>query len=427
MNAQAHQPTVTNKLQVWLLIGSGVIASAQIGKAMISVPLIRADLEFGFALAGLVVAVFATLGAIFGIGAGALVQRIGLRRALIGGMGIIAAGNVIGALAPNAPVLLLGRIVEGVGYFGVVVAVPASIARIAARGDRDFFMAVWTVYMPTGIMLMLISAPLLAICGWRAFWFASAALAAVSSLVLAVCAAPLPRLSWEQRQTFVEDIGKVVAEPRCLLLGLAFFMFACQLYALTFALPLLLTSQHGVTLSHAGLMSAAVLLVSAGGHVMSGVLLRRGVPIWAVLMAAFASFTLAGAGVYAGELPPAAVALFAALALGLGGLAPGALYAAAPRAAPRPSAVPSAIGVLQQASGLGQFAGPVVLGIVVQHWGWSAAPAIVIPAALCGVVAAFAIRNALQWQETVRIARLPFGRGPGVSDAFRRAACEPGD
>jgi predicted MFS family arabinose efflux permease len=402
MTAQAIEPTVIDKLHVWLLIGSGVIASAQIGKAIISMPLIRAELGLGFDLAGLLVAVFATLGAIFGIGAGALVQYVGLRRALIGGMGIIAAANIVGALAPNSSVLLLGRVVEGVGYFGVVLAVPAAIARLAAGRDRDFFMAVWTVYMPIGIMLMLLSAPLLPMAGWRAFWLASSGVAAGSSLGLAICAPPIPRLPRGRTQTFIDDIGKVATEPTCLLLGVAFFMSACQLYGLTFALPLLLTSEHGVTLGHAGLMSAAVLLISACGHFMSGVLLRRGVPIWAVLIAAFASFALAGAAVYVDELPPAAVALFAALALGFGGMAPGALYAAAPRAAPRPSAVPPAIGVLQQASGLGQFVGPVALGIVVQRWGWSAAPAIVIPTALCGVVAAFAVRIALQWREPVR-------------------------
>jgi hypothetical protein len=47
------------KLQVVLLIGSGIVASAQIGKAIISLPMIRADLSLGLDLAGLIVATFA--------------------------------------------------------------------------------------------------------------------------------------------------------------------------------------------------------------------------------------------------------------------------------------------------------------------------------------------------------------------------------
>ena len=72
----------------------------------------------------------------------------------------------------------------------------------------------------------------------------------------------------------------------------------------------------------------------------------------------FAVFAIASFAIYDGALPPTGVALVAALALGAGGLAPGALYASAPQAAPSPAAVPATIGLLQQASNLGQFAGP---------------------------------------------------------------------
>jgi predicted MFS family arabinose efflux permease len=94
-------------------------------------------------------------------------------------------------------------------------------------------------------------------------------------------------------------------------------------------------------------------------------------------------------------LPPQGVTLTAAVALGIGGLAPGAIYAAAPRAAPAPGAVPPTIGLVQQASNLGQFAGAVVLGLWVEYLGWQAAPAILAPAAFAGLVAAFVLRRIL--------------------------------
>jgi MFS family permease len=121
--------------------------------------------------------------------------------------------------------------------------------------------------------------------------------------------------------------------------------------------------------------------------------LRAGVPIWANVAAAFCAFALCTFSVYAEMMSAALVGLTAALALGVGGLAPGALYAAAPRVAPSPRAVPATIGMLQQASNLGQFAGPLVLGIWVQHAGWRAAPTIIVPMALLGLAAALAIRR----------------------------------
>jgi MFS family permease len=99
--------------------------------------------------------------------------------------------------------------------------------------------------------------------------------------------------------------------------------------------------------------------------------------------------------VYGNVLPPQGIAIVAALALGVGGLAPGAIYAAAPHAAPAPSVVPPTIGLVQQASSLGQFAGPASLGLWVEHLGWSAAPAILAPVALLGLACAFALRRIL--------------------------------
>lgn len=60
-----------------LLIGSGVVASVQIGKATISPPLLREDLAID--LAGLIGAIFGTLDATTNIG-GTTIGWVGVRR-----------------------------------------------------------------------------------------------------------------------------------------------------------------------------------------------------------------------------------------------------------------------------------------------------------------------------------------------------------
>src|SRR5690606_29597653 len=93
-----------------------------------------------------------------------------------------------------------------------------------------------------------------------------------------------------------------------------------------------------------------------------------------LLAIAFASFGVSVFVIYSSGAPVLVAILFAAIALGVGGLAPGALYAAVPHVAPAPDSVPQTIGLLQQASNLGQFAGPLTLGICVEHFGWHTAP-----------------------------------------------------
>ena len=407
----------TGKLQVLLLMGSGVVAAAQIGKAIISVPMIRSDLALGLDLAGLIVATFATLGAMTGIGAGLVVGRLGAGRALMGGMGVITLGNVIGASAPDQLVLLVARIIEGVGFLAVVLAIPSMLAQLVAREKRDYVMAVWSAYMPIGIMLMLLVAPLLPTIGWRSFWLANALATGSCAILLAIHAPATPATARTGAAQFFADALIIVRQPSCLVLAFAFFAYSCQIFSLTFALPLLLTSAYGVSLGAAGLLSAMVLAVSAIGHLSSSLLLRMGVPIWANVATAFGFFAVSGFAVYGHLLPPQGIALVAALALGVGGLAPGAIYAAAPHAAPAPSAVPPTIGLVQQASSLGQFVGPASLGLWVEHFGWQAAPAILAPAALFGLACAFALRRILATAEQ---------RGPSER---QRAAREwrPGD
>jgi DHA1 family inner membrane transport protein len=395
------------QFHVWLLIGSGVVAAAQVGKAIISIPLIRSEMAVGLDLAGLIVATFATLGAFFGLGAGVVVRRLGVRRGLIGGMAAIALGNIIGALAPDEAMLLAARIVEGIGFFGAVLAIPNMLAEVVTRARRDFVMAVWSAYMPAGIMLMLFVAPLLPAIGWRNFWLANAAAAALCSVLLAL-KAPVLRAAGVSEATgrFFAEVRNVARNPRCVVLAFAFCAYSCQIFSLAFALPLLLTSAHGVALGTAGLISALVLAVSTAGHVSSGFLLRAGVPVWLNIALAFGFFALSAFVIYAGALPAQIIALAAALALGIGGLAPGAIYAAAPHAAPSPQAVPPTIGLLQQASNLGQFAGPVVLGLWVEHLGWTAASAIVAPAAMLGLAASFALRRVVRTSSEVRVVQI---------------------
>jgi len=245
-------------------------------------------------------------------------------------------------------------------------------------------------------MLMLLVAPLLPTIGWRSFWLANALATGSCAILLAIHAPATPRAGAAR---FFPDALTIVRRPSCLVLAFAFFAYSCQIFSLTFALPLLLTSAYGVSLGAAGLLSAMVMAVGAIGHLSSGLLLRLGVPIWANVAAAFGCFAVSSFAVYGNALSPQGISLVAALALGVGGLAPGAIYAAAPHVAPDPSAVPPTIGLVQQASSLGQFAGPASLGLWVEHLGWQAAPAILAPAALLGLASAFALRRILATAE----------------------------
>lgn len=395
--ARASRPE-KSKVLIGSLILTGVFAAAQVGKAIICMPDIRAEMQLGLDVAGLLVAVFATLGALGGVGAGAIVARIGIRGSLVGGLSAIAAGNLLGSCAPDAGTLLAARVLEGIGFLGVVLSVPSLLAGLLNGANRNFVMAIWSAYMPAGIMLMLFLAPALPAIGWRNLWIANGVLAVALAVfwcagiraVFTADAAGKNRGPGVSLKHVLDVIGK----ERCLAAAFAFFAYSCQIFSMSFALPHYLASTYAISIGTAGLLSGAVLAVSAAGHVASGYLLRAGFRIWACAAIALLTFAALSIGIYCATLSPSAAVILAAISLGVGGLAPGALYASAPHIAPADDNIPTTIGLLQQASNLGQFAGPMMVGALAAHFGWPSAAFAVVPIAVAGSLACLLLRGA---------------------------------
>ena len=142
-------------------------------------------------------------------------------------------------------------------------------------------------------------------------------------------------------------------------------------------------------------MSLTGIVIGANviGNVSAGLILRAGGQIRLNLMATFVAFAVAELVIFSGTLSPVSTAWIGVVALGLGGLTPASIYAAVPSNAPAPEAIPIAIGLVQQASNLGQFAGPTALGLFIDQFGWSAAPVMTVPVAVFGLVTAALVRD----------------------------------
>jgi predicted MFS family arabinose efflux permease len=295
----------------------------------------------------------------------------------------------VAALDPAS--LLVSRVVEGCGFFGVVLAMPSLLTRTIEARNRSFIMGVWSAYMPTGIMIMLLLAPALPAIGLRALWIANALLAGLFALLLAFTLSQDQTTS--RAQPLRSEIAQVLNSRQCLLIACAFFAYSFHYFSLSFILPLLFTALRGYSLGNAGLIGAMAMGMSALGHLASAPLLRLKVPIWIVIAVAFVAYAAAVIGIFSGGLSAAPVAVLACMALAIGGLAPGAFYSAAPLVTPTAESLPTTIGLFQQASNLGQFAGPIAIGACIEHLGWMWEPIVAVPVALAGIGLAFAIRR----------------------------------
>ncbi len=391
MMGEEKQNSIARAL--YLLLG-GIISSAQLGKAFVAMPLLKIEMNLTITIVSFLIATFATLGALFGMGTGLIVKRIGSRRALILGMVIMAGGSLLGASAQNAQMMMISRIIEGVGFLSAVIAIPDLIGHVATGKDRNFFFGLWGTFMPTGTALMLLMGPALPLIGWRNLWLSQSLLALIYAVIAAIIL-PVSRLASNQDNLRLIVIARaVLASRESVLLAVIFGLYTFQYFILAGFLPVILVSTLHLPLEQATLLTAGVVAANAGGNVCAGLLARAGFPLWVSMGASIASYALLSPFIYSLGISAGAVAALAGLNLWIAGLLPGSVFAAVPRLV-RAELVPPTIGLVQQTSNIGQFIGPVAAGFFVNIYGWPAIPFLIVPVVLLGLSAVLLLRPRL--------------------------------
>lgn len=387
--AQLQRPA-TRWPAVALITGSGMVAALQVGKAVIAAPLLQADLGISLAGIGWLTGIFAALGLIGGIPAGAMVASRGGRRILILGLAITAIGTAMGAMAAGFPLLLISRVIEGAGFLLITVAAPSILPYVTDPSDRDTAFALWACFMPAGMALAMLAGPLFD--GWRMIWWASLAATVLIGLAVVWVIPEAGQRTFWSWGSILTDTGRILHARQPITLAGLFALYSLMFFALFSFLPVLLIERMEVSLSSAGLFSALATAACILGNLAAGTLLTRGAPRRTVIAGASLVMGLCGFGIFPPVLPDALVFALCLIFSITGGLIPATLLATAPLVAPGAALVPVVLGLCIQGSNLGQILGPVVVGGVIEGSGWGAAALLVAAAALLSVLAAMKIR-----------------------------------
>jgi MFS family permease len=361
----------------------GIAASAQIGKVPAAMTTIGAEFGLGLAGAALLVALFGLLAALGGLAIGLAASRIGARGALLAGLATGAVAAVGSALAPAPLPLFAARVAEGAGFLLVSVTAPSLIAALAAARDRAFAMGLWGTYMPSGIALGLLTAPLVEAAGWRVAWLACAALLAAALLL---CWRLVPGTGTAPSGPPLRvgvQLRALVAARRPLRISAAFAAYNLVYLGIAAFLPAYLESL-GARTGMAGGAAALAAISNAVGNFSGGVLMARGAPPERLVsLGATAMAVLAGA-TYLAPLPWLAVTLAMAASC-IGGIVPAACFALLPRVVPQAALVAPAMGLTIQGNNTVQLLAPPALGALA-GLSW---PLVALPLLLSGLVAAW--------------------------------------
>jgi EmrB/QacA subfamily drug resistance transporter len=151
----------------------------------VAVPRIRSDFHAGVTSLEWIVAGYIVSFAGLLFTGGVLGDRYGRKRALLTGVVIFAAGALVAATAPNVKILVLGRVIQGVG---AACSEPGTLSLVRQlypdQARRSRVLGGWAAASGVALAAGPVAAGLLvALGGWRAVFWGEFAAAAVAGLI----------------------------------------------------------------------------------------------------------------------------------------------------------------------------------------------------------------------------------------------------
>lgn len=361
----------THWAAVYAVVACGIAGAINVGKVPIGLDLLRQEFALSLVAAGWVASMLSTLSVFAALFIGVVCDRIGHLRMVGIGVTISVAATLGGIYVEHSDGLLLSRFGEGVGFLAIVIAAPGLISAATHSSDRRFALGIWATYLPTGIGIAMLAAPLLLpFGGWRSLWLLSVICLTAAGIAIYRCRNIYVRHP-ETSPHSLDDIKAAVINPMPWLLGFALCGWAIQYFALIVWLPTFLKEQHEMGQGMAGILSAAVVLIHAPGNLLGGVLVKHHFRRGALINVASIMTAVLSLAIYL-ELLPDLLRFLACLALSFsGGLISASVISSTETLAKTGRQIGTLQGLFLQIAHLGQFIGPPLVAALVArsgHW-----------------------------------------------------------
>lgn len=378
MNTLAgHQPQRTCWPLVFLAIFAGASGALCLGKVPAVLGILRSELGLTLVETSYLASAFNTLAILFSLFLGLLLTRWSGRQTGVVGLLVIVAGGALALPATGLGMMLLSRIVEGIGFLLVSVAMPAFIVAVTREEDKRLALSLWAVNLPLGAAAgMLLTPWLTAQGGWRLAWLILMALQ-LSALLLLLASRSADKLRVGAPQNSINSGHPlrqltVLRQKALWRYGLAFTLYSLMLWALFVWLPTMLQGTPGIGQSQIALLSALAVVANIPGNLMGAWLLRRGVARDRLISWALGLMALCGMlAFWPGLSPWWAYGLCLVLSLA-GGMAPPAILSSAQGVSQGPVQLAIVQGFFVQLANLGQLLGPLLLAALMTdngQWG----------------------------------------------------------
>ncbi len=338
-------------LTVWFF---GVLAGAGLGK---TIPLVGMAIKLYGAPPSQapwfisIVTVASVVLAPFG---GWLIDRFGERRILVLSCLIDILGNLVVVAAGSFAAVMAGRVVEGFGFTGLLVAGTAMMVRVTRGAQRNIAMTLWGTSVPIGVGIAeALSSTLTDGVFQRPFWGHAAALTVGLALVRA-----LPRLPKAVSAHDAFGMFDIYRYSGAVRLGAALTAVVTVQFGIAAMFPLFLKIAYDQPIGIAGPIGAANIALGVLGSIGAGVLLNKKMSPLTLGLTAVALVGAGGGLTFAPNIGVGLSSLMFLLCCIGAGAAIGLGFAMVPVVAPSPAAYGAAGALCNQLVNLGFVIGP---------------------------------------------------------------------
>ena len=394
----------TNWIGVIYGLSLSFFAAYQLFKLPPALPVLLERYGYDRALAGGFMSIYALAGLIFSLYAGRLIERHGMARPIHGALALMIVGNLVALAAPQwGTVVLAGRALEGTAFAVLAIAGPVLANREASPQHLHIIIGLTASWIPFGQILATAVAPAaFAFDGWQLLWGLAIAVCLLQMLWTARLSASgsvnLGIQSTEGRSTLgegeppetpsaVTPTATTATQRLALRLAAAIFMvWSGQYFAAMTWLPQYLVETQGLALELALLAYLLPVVILVVFNLVTGMMLRAGVPLGPLLTVALASqaaiwwllpMDLGSVG---------GIALLVAYGIGAG-ICPTCLFAMPSAILGQARAAASAFGVIMTGRNMGVLIGPILIAQIFKLAGdWNEAAPVFAGLTLIAVV-----------------------------------------
>ncbi|RMD01422.1 MFS transporter [Aquitalea palustris] len=370
MTAPAQPPVApaTHWPALLIAIFAGAAGAFCLGKVPAVLGLLRHELGLNLVQGGWIASAFNSLAIVLSLFMGLLLARWNALQAGVIGLLLLLLGGGLALPAHGLGMMLASRIIEGIGFLLVSVAMPSMIVSLASERDKRLALSLWAVNLPLGAAIgMLLTPALAALGGWRLAWLAGMALQLLALLLLLACKPVFRQRSLQASQPIAAQAApfSVLRQAAVWRYGLAFMLYTLMLWAVFVWLPSMLHGRPELSARHIALLSALAVVANIPGNLAGAWLLRRGMARDTLICSALGLMGLSGLlAFWPGLSPNAAYLLCLALAF-CGGAVPPAALSSTHGLSRGPVQLAILQGYFVQLANLGQLLGPLLLAAMV--------------------------------------------------------------